>query len=186
MGNRQAFVGAVLRPSKSKTSHRSLSSLGSPRSSVLCCGWTAESFFGYASTGLQRLADAEPLLVDGYEGLKIRESAIHVTARFHVSSALDRVIQLYDDWGKPDQVAEWRKKRQSISQQHLSRKFANSVGESPTAFRTKSRKRAFAASASHRGADTSDQAESPDGVLSTHLREVWRGQWPKKRTSVPS
>ena len=47
---------------------------------------------------------AEPLLIDGYEALKANPSVPEV--RRH--EALERVVELYDAWGKPEQAAEYR------------------------------------------------------------------------------
>ena len=56
-------------------------------------------------------AEAEPLLVQGYEGLKRHEAEVPVGSRRHVIEAAGRLVQLYDEWGKPDQAAAWRERR---------------------------------------------------------------------------
>jgi tetratricopeptide (TPR) repeat protein/tRNA A-37 threonylcarbamoyl transferase component Bud32 len=67
----------------------------------------ARSFLG-GSLGLQsKFTEAEPLLLAGYEGLTQAQGA---PAR-QVARALDRVIELYEQWGKPDQANVWKKKR---------------------------------------------------------------------------
>jgi serine/threonine protein kinase len=53
---------------------------------------------------------AEPLLVQGYEGLKAREERIPGPSRWKVGEARRRVIQLYEAWGKPEKAGEWRKR----------------------------------------------------------------------------
>ena len=66
----------------------------------------AESTLGECLTALQRFDEAEPVLVGAYEallGAKGEAFAATVTA-------LQRVITLYDAWGKPEQAAEWRAK----------------------------------------------------------------------------
>lgn len=52
--------------------------------------------------------DAEPLLLRGYHGLKSHESEITKADRAQLSVALERLVQLYDAWGKPDVAAKWR------------------------------------------------------------------------------
>jgi hypothetical protein len=39
-----------------------------------------------------------------------REGDIPVVSRFHLTKALERLVKLYDEWGKPDEADEWRKK----------------------------------------------------------------------------
>jgi tetratricopeptide (TPR) repeat protein len=81
-------------------------------------GWEtawARSLLGGALVGQRKYADAEPLLVAGYSGMKEREMRIPVPERTKLTEALDRVVQLYDAWGKKDKADLWRK------QQHVAR-----------------------------------------------------------------
>jgi hypothetical protein len=76
-------------------------------------GWEmfdTKSLLGGALRAQGRYADAEPLVVSGYEGMKAHEAAIPPRARGRVSEAGERVVQLYQAWGKPDQAAQWRAK----------------------------------------------------------------------------
>jgi tetratricopeptide (TPR) repeat protein len=68
---------------------------------------------GGALLGQKKYAAAEPLLVEGYEGMKAREAEIPAQFKKRVTAAAERIIQLYDSWGKPDQAAEWRKRLQA-------------------------------------------------------------------------
>jgi tetratricopeptide (TPR) repeat protein len=76
-------------------------------------GWDthhARSLLGAVLLGQQKYAAAEPLLRNGYEGLRRTQGGIlrevkDVTLR----GALERLVQLYDAWGKPDKAAKWRK-----------------------------------------------------------------------------
>jgi hypothetical protein len=74
--------------------------------------WTAfntKSMLGGALLGQQKYADAEPLLLQTYEGMKQRADMIPKDGRARVTEALARLVQLYDAWGKPDEAAKWRK-----------------------------------------------------------------------------
>jgi non-specific serine/threonine protein kinase/serine/threonine-protein kinase len=74
--------------------------------------WTTSntrSMLGAALLGQKHYADAEPLLRVGYEGMKLREAKIPPQAKVRLSEALQRLVQLYDAWGKPDEAARWRK-----------------------------------------------------------------------------
>jgi len=68
------------------------------------------TLLGGALLGQEKCADAEPLLVQGYQGMKSREAKMPDAARMHLAQALERLVQLYDAWGKSDQAEPWRKK----------------------------------------------------------------------------
>ncbi|HXJ92282.1 MAG TPA: tetratricopeptide repeat protein, partial [Terriglobia bacterium] len=70
----------------------------------------AESLVGESLAGEKKYAEAEPLLVEGYEGMLARKDRMGVPDRYHLELAHQWVVQLYQDWGKPDKAAEWRKK----------------------------------------------------------------------------
>jgi tetratricopeptide (TPR) repeat protein len=67
-----------------------------------------KSLLGEALFEQNKLAEAEPLLVASYEGLKKREGAISAADKQRVTQALARVVKLYDAWGKKDKAAKWR------------------------------------------------------------------------------
>lgn len=64
------------------------------------------------------VADAEPLLLQGYEGLVQRQSSMPpiLNAPRHVTESLERPVQLYDAWGKPAPAAEWKQKLAEFQQ----------------------------------------------------------------------
>jgi serine/threonine protein kinase/tetratricopeptide (TPR) repeat protein len=63
---------------------------------------------GEALFGQQRFEDAESLLVQGYQGMKRRESQIPAVLKPRLVLSLERIIQFYDRWDKPEQAATWR------------------------------------------------------------------------------
>ena len=64
-----------------------------------------------ASLAAQKMyADAESLLIGGYEGLAAREAMIPVENRWLVRTAGEWIVGLYRDWGRPDKATEWRGK----------------------------------------------------------------------------
>jgi hypothetical protein len=74
--------------------------------------WTtfsAQTMLGGALLGQKKYAEAEPLLLQGYEGLKQREAMIPATGKFNLTEALKRLVQLYEATGQKDKAAEWRK-----------------------------------------------------------------------------
>jgi serine/threonine protein kinase/Flp pilus assembly protein TadD len=70
----------------------------------------AMSVLGGALLGQAKYAEAEPLLVQGYEGLKAREARIPQFVKVILMEAGERVVALYEAWGKPDQATAWRAK----------------------------------------------------------------------------
>ncbi|MDG3004712.1 serine/threonine-protein kinase [Paludisphaera mucosa] len=70
----------------------------------------AQSLLGASLLGRGGFADAEPLLVQGYEGLKAREAGLVAKDRPLAAEAGDRIVRLYTAWGRPEKAAEWRGK----------------------------------------------------------------------------
>jgi hypothetical protein len=75
--------------------------------------WTtfsAKSVLGGSLLGQKKFADAEPLLLAGYQGVDACKSKIPADPTGPLTEALERLVQLYDAWGKKDQADEWRRK----------------------------------------------------------------------------
>jgi eukaryotic-like serine/threonine-protein kinase len=70
----------------------------------------AESLLGASLAGHKKYADAEPLLVEGYEGMLARKDRIAVPDRYHLDRAREWLVQLYQAWGRPEKAAQWRRK----------------------------------------------------------------------------
>jgi serine/threonine protein kinase/tetratricopeptide (TPR) repeat protein len=66
-----------------------------------------ESILGGCLTALGKYDDAEPLVLSSYETLHAPRWAPPA----QTSKSLDRVVQLYEAWGKPEQAAMWRNQR---------------------------------------------------------------------------
>jgi hypothetical protein len=74
--------------------------------------FNAQSYLGAALLGQQKYAEAEPLLLAGYQGMKQREQTVEPQASdLNLRVALERLVQLYHAWGKPDEAAKWRAER---------------------------------------------------------------------------
>jgi tetratricopeptide (TPR) repeat protein len=66
------------------------------------------SLLGSALAGQKKFAEAEPLLVEGYEGIKERQERIPFLWRTRrPAQALARVVELYKAWGKPAEAEKW-------------------------------------------------------------------------------
>jgi serine/threonine protein kinase len=74
--------------------------------------FNAVSLLGASLLGQQRYAEAEPLLLQGYAGLKQREAEIPRGTFVRLTEAIDWLVQLYEGWGKPEEAAKWREKRE--------------------------------------------------------------------------
>jgi serine/threonine protein kinase/tetratricopeptide (TPR) repeat protein len=75
-----------------------------------------QTLLGTSLTGQQRFVEAEPLLLSGREGMVQRAaSAASVSASNMrlIASAGQRIVELYESWGKPEKAAEWRQKLQA-------------------------------------------------------------------------
>jgi hypothetical protein len=71
--------------------------------------FNTKSMLGGALAGRQKHADAEPLLLAGYEGMKQREATIPPQGKVRLREAVERLVTLYDAWGKKDEAEKWRK-----------------------------------------------------------------------------
>jgi hypothetical protein len=69
---------------------------------------------GGSLLGQKKFAAAEPLLLTGYEGMKQQAGTIPPQGRIRLPEAVERLVQLYDAWGKKDEAAKWRKEQQRI------------------------------------------------------------------------
>ncbi len=48
-------------------------------------------------------------MLTGCQGIKQREAKIPPQGKVRLTEAVDRLVRLYDAWGKPDEAAKWRK-----------------------------------------------------------------------------
>ena len=69
--------------------------------------FNARSMLGGCLLGQKKYAEAEPLLLSGYEGLKQREDKIPPAGSIRPQQALQRLVQLYDETGRPELAARW-------------------------------------------------------------------------------
>src|SRR5262249_44641917 len=77
--------------------------------------WTTfqtQSQLGGSLLGQRKYAEAEPLLLAGYQGMKQREAKIPATQKARLTEALERLVQLYNATGQKDKADKWRQKLQ--------------------------------------------------------------------------
>jgi eukaryotic-like serine/threonine-protein kinase len=68
----------------------------------------AESLLGASLAGQRKYAEAEPLLLEGYQGMLARKELIAVPDRYHLDRAQEWLVQMYQAWGKPANAAKWK------------------------------------------------------------------------------
>lgn len=75
--------------------------------------YNCQSILGASLAGQKKYAEAEPLLLSAYEGMVTKESTVSraypLRPKLHEEGG-ERIVQLYQDWGKPEKAAEWREK----------------------------------------------------------------------------
>ena len=72
--------------------------------------FNTRSMLGGALLGQKKLAQAEPLLLAGYQGMKEREAAIPPSGRVRIPEALERLVKVYEAQGNEAEAATWRSK----------------------------------------------------------------------------
>jgi eukaryotic-like serine/threonine-protein kinase len=83
------------------------------REKALSKDWTrfnTMSLLGGAHLRQGRYAEAELLLIQGYERMKACEAKIPAPGKPRLPEAAERVIRLYEAWGKPEKAAAWKEK----------------------------------------------------------------------------
>lgn len=66
------------------------------------------SQLGAALAAQREYAEAEPLLVDGYQGMELHKSESPAHRKKVLTAAASRILPFYEVWGKADKVAIWR------------------------------------------------------------------------------
>jgi len=81
------------------------------RESLLPADWTTfntRSMLGGILLAQNKLADAEPLLLAGYRGMKAREANIPPSGAMRIPESLERLVRLYEATGNATEAAAWR------------------------------------------------------------------------------
>jgi hypothetical protein len=84
--------------------------------------FSTQSMLGAALAGQKKYAEAEPLLLKGYERMKAREKSIPPKAGSRVAESLDRLVELYTAMGKPDEAKKYRELRAKYPENKLAEK----------------------------------------------------------------
>ncbi len=94
--------------------------------------WTTfntRSMLGEALTGQKKYTEAEPLFVQGYNGMKQHQDKIPTPIRpVRLTEALERLVHLYEATEQKDKAAQWRKmlEEAKAAQKKTNREFSRS------------------------------------------------------------
>jgi serine/threonine protein kinase/tetratricopeptide (TPR) repeat protein len=77
--------------------------------------YNCESLLGASLAGQRKYAAAESLLLSGYQGMLQRKTTIPWERRPALQNGAERILQLYESWGKSEKAVPWRKKLQMTS-----------------------------------------------------------------------
>jgi serine/threonine protein kinase len=81
-------------------------------------GWPTRSMLGESLVGQKRYAEAEPYLLEGYKGGKALANTMGDVplerAILPIKETVERLVQLYEAWEKPDDAAKWRKELEAF------------------------------------------------------------------------
>jgi non-specific serine/threonine protein kinase/serine/threonine-protein kinase len=79
--------------------------------------FNTRSLLGGAMVLQNKYSAAEPLLLQAWQGMRDRQAQIPMQVRSRrLMEAVQRLVELYDAWGKADQATRWRKELAAISQ----------------------------------------------------------------------
>jgi tetratricopeptide (TPR) repeat protein len=70
--------------------------------------FNTRSLLGGSLLGQQKYAEAEPLLLSGYEGMKQRSGKIPADGQINLRDGLQRLVRLYETTSQTNQAAEWK------------------------------------------------------------------------------
>jgi hypothetical protein len=68
----------------------------------------SRTLVGASLAGAKKFAEAEPMLLQGYEGMTARKQKMSPDDFADIDHAAAWLVNLYEAWGKPDQAAKWR------------------------------------------------------------------------------
>jgi tetratricopeptide (TPR) repeat protein len=76
------------------------------------------SLLGGSLAGQKKYAEAEALLLQGFQELDQRKASMppRLQPTRRITESLERLVELYDAWGKPTKAAEWRKELTEFQQ----------------------------------------------------------------------
>jgi tetratricopeptide (TPR) repeat protein len=86
--------------------------------------FNARNMLGGSLLGQKKYAEAESLLLAGYEGMMQREDKIPANGKARLKESIQRLIQLYEATDQTEKAAEWSKKLAEFDQPEAENKTA--------------------------------------------------------------
>jgi tetratricopeptide (TPR) repeat protein/predicted Ser/Thr protein kinase len=122
MRNLADIYESELKPGEAESLLRQAHALYQKRNDGRWPRYSCESMLGFALERQKKYPDAEPLLLSGFQGIMQRETALADYDRIELKRAGQRIVQLYQDWEKPQQAAEWVARLQAVELSNASAK----------------------------------------------------------------
>jgi tetratricopeptide (TPR) repeat protein len=72
---------------------------------------STQSMLGRVLAKEKKFAEAESLLLAGYKGLKNNADTTPIWGKYYLPGTLEWLTQLYEAWGKSDEVTKWQTER---------------------------------------------------------------------------
>jgi tetratricopeptide (TPR) repeat protein len=72
--------------------------------------FSARSALGENLVARKQYAEAEPLLISGYNGMREREAKIPAANKPRLPKAAERLMRFYEETAQPDKASEWKQK----------------------------------------------------------------------------
>jgi lipopolysaccharide biosynthesis regulator YciM/tRNA A-37 threonylcarbamoyl transferase component Bud32 len=105
---------AAQQPGEAESVLRECLTIRAKKEADLWTTFDTQSLLGAALLAQKSYAEAEPLLLKGYDGLKQRHAKIAPRDKVRLSEALERLVQLYEALAKKDDAAKWRKELDKV------------------------------------------------------------------------
>jgi hypothetical protein len=77
-------------------------------------GLHVEGLLGTCLVGQKKYTEAEKRLLAACKGMKVRQGNVPPAYKPALAGVMERLIQLYDAWGKKDKAEEWRRERADL------------------------------------------------------------------------
>jgi serine/threonine protein kinase/tetratricopeptide (TPR) repeat protein len=87
--------------------------------------FNTRSMLGGSLLGQKKYAEAEPLLLSGYAGMKQQEDKVPVRSKQSMKESLERLAQLYEATDQSQKAAEWKKELAEFGRNESPKQTAN-------------------------------------------------------------
>ena len=89
----------------------------------------ARSLLGENLAAQQKYNEAEPLLISGYEGMKLREDKIPADRKIRLREVLEHLVLLYKANGRSDQALEWQQRLDEFDKSQASKESTEATNQ---------------------------------------------------------